>query len=417
MTDTSLIETSNKPLNLCFVADASNIHVKRWLVALVNRGHQVTCLADKGGAIEGVNVIDLPNRDDLQQWGKKTNKTTVLKERARKIQLVVQNLQPDVIHAIFLYQRGWSAALADCQPLVITLLGSDIFLPEKNYRNKLHLMRDKALNQGALQQAQLVTTVNQNLADEAQKLCQNQLPIKLTPIGTDLTLFNTHCDEEQLTQLKSQLNITDDHLVVLSPRQITPLYNIDLIIDSFAKALKQQPNLILILKDTACNTEERQQYKATLQQQVKALNIQHFVRWVDEVPYTQLPLYFHLAHMVISIPKTDGLPVTLFDSMACKVPCITGDLPSYNNIIEHENTGLRVAFSSEAIAVAILQLAQNTELRNKIISNSDTVLQQYGVFENTMNQMERYYYQLAKQPATVASQFNQILYKMLIKLS
>jgi len=409
--------TSLPPLNLCFVADATSIHVKRWLGALVKRGHQVTCLADKGGDIDGVTVLELPNRDTLLGWGKKTNKTTVIKERSRAIQRAVAQLKPDVVHAIFLYQRGWSAALANCHPLVITLLGSDIFLQEAHYRHKLHYLRDVALNQGALQQADLVTAVNQNLAQEAQALCRESLNMLITPIGTDGSVFNQTCDPQALHSLRQSLQITDGAFVILSPRQITPLYNIDVILEALPAILAQQPNTVLILKNTACTTDERQTYVDQLKTQAQQLGIDHAIRWVGEVPYETLSQYFHLANLVVSIPKTDGLPVTLFDAMACGVPCIVGDLPSYDGVITHQQTGWRISLNNaNALADAIVTLAASPDLRQQLVSQSQTVLNDIGLFDGTIDTIEAAYYALAQLPHQVSSQLNQLLYKMLIRV-
>ncbi|MCE3235966.1 MAG: capsular biosynthesis protein, partial [Vampirovibrio sp.] len=94
-------------LTLCYVADATNIHVQRWLGYFVNRGHRVYCLSDKGGAIDGATVIALPNRDTLvEKGGNKVSKTAVIKSRNKAIRQAIKDIQPNVMHAIFLYQRG-----------------------------------------------------------------------------------------------------------------------------------------------------------------------------------------------------------------------------------------------------------------------------------------------------------------------
>ena len=100
-----------QPLTLCYVADATNIHVQRWLGFFVARGHRVYCLSDRGGAIEGATMIELPNRDKLLSEGRKISKTAVLRARAHKIRQCLREIKPDVMHAIFLYQRGWSAMM------------------------------------------------------------------------------------------------------------------------------------------------------------------------------------------------------------------------------------------------------------------------------------------------------------------
>ncbi len=410
-----------KKLKLCYVADASNIHVQRWISYFAKQGHEVICLADKGGQIQGVDVIPLPNRDDLLARNEKANKTSVIKARTRKIQQIIDDFRPDVLHAIFLYQRGWSAALANFHPLVITLLGSDIFLPEKHYRSPMHLLRDKALNQGALQQADLVTAVNANLQREAQTLAGKNLPIDIISIGTDPDVFHPNPDPHKLAELRQRLNLADPNFVVLSPRQVAPIYNIDVIIRSIPKVLKAVPNAIFILKDAFSNDPARKEYVAQLQSEIKKQGLEKHVRWVDEVPYDELPLFYHLADAVVSVPSTDGMPVTLFDAMACETPVIVGDLPSYDQVITHNQSGLRVPIKNpEALADAIIRLHQEPELSPQLIKNADAILKRYGIFDDQMARMETHYQSLATQKKLngkfSSKQFNKTLYKMLIRI-
>ncbi len=410
-----------KKLKLCYVADASNIHVQRWTNYFARQGHEVICLADKGGKIDGVKVISLPNRDKLLARKEKANKTNVIKARARKIQHVIEDFRPDILHAIFLYQRGWSAALANFHPLIITLLGSDIFLRPEHYRNKMHLLRDKALNQGALQQTDLVTAVNTSLQREAQKLAGKNLPIEMIPIGTDAALFNQHPNIEKLSTLRQQLNIAEDAFVVLSPRQIAPVYQIDLIVAAIPNVLKTVPEAIFLLKDAFSNDPVRVAYVQKLKQTITKQGLERHVRWVDQVPYEELPLYYHLADVMVSIPRTDGMPVTLFDAMACGTPVIVGDLPSYDQVVTHEESGLRISLKDLAtvpdqLAQSIIRLSQEPELAQRCVKNADTVLKRYGIFDEQMARMEDHYQDLATKEKFSSKRFNEAIYKMLIRV-
>lgn len=406
------------PLRLCYVADATNIHVRRWLEYFVQRGHDVTCLSDKGGQIEGVRTIEVPNRETLLERGERANKTQVVKARARVIQQVAESLAPDVLHAIFLYHRGWSAALVNVHPLVITLLGSDIFLPPDNYRNRLHLLRDVALNQGALQQADLVTAVNATLAEEARRLCRKDQRIEMIPIGTNTRLFNRTVDDQALQRLRARLNIPENAFVVLSPRQITPLYNVDVIIQAIQAIREQVPNAYFILKDAFSRTPDRPQYTNKLAALVTAELADPYVRWVGEVPFEELPLYYHLADVAVSIPTTDGLPVSIFDAMACGTPVISGDLPSYDDIIIHGQTGLRLPeITPSVLADAVIRLQEDKALRDAIIRKADDVLNRYGIFEDQMERMEGFYYELAAQSTLPRSgRFDEMVYKTLLRV-
>ncbi|MGE0201574.1 MAG: glycosyltransferase family 4 protein [Candidatus Melainabacteria bacterium] len=384
----------NEPLNLCYLADVSNIHVRRWLSFFAQRGHLVTCLSDKPGELDGVTVLNIPNRDTLMARGeKKVSKTRVLKARKAIIRQHIALLKPDVLHGIFLYQRGWSAVAANYAPTVLTLLGSDIYLPRHHYRNGLQLWRDRQLNRLSLRLCDLVTAVSNDLKVRAESMVGNQPPVELLPIGTNPAFFMPDIDTNAL---RRSLTIPDNAYVIFSPRQITPLYNQDVILKSLPRVLEEIPDAVLILKDAFKeDSDKRRAYVENLKTLAGDLGVAASVRWVDEVPMSELARYYNLADVVVSVPSTDGMPVTLFDAMACRKPVIVGDLSSYDEVIMHGQTGLRVpTHNQQALAQAIIKLRNNPELVQRIVDESQVILQAYGLFDQQMQRMERYYFGL-----------------------
>jgi glycosyltransferase involved in cell wall biosynthesis len=402
-------------LTLCYVADATNVHVQRWLGYFVQRGHRVYCLSDKGGSIEGVTVIELPNRDTLIASGKNNvSKTAVMKARTQKIRELNQEIQPDLTHAIFLYQRGWSAALAGFHPLVITLLGSDIYLPRKNYRHAAQFWRDQLINALSMRQSEMVTAVSYDLNQSANRMLMGLAPVELIPIGTDPHLFHPGIDT---SALRAHLNIPQDSFVILSPRQMTPHYNQTTIIESIPQVLEEVPNALFIMKDTFCNSVERQDYVLSLKVLAESLGVSHAIRWVEEVPMLELPQYYCMADVVVSVPSTDGMPVTIFEAMACQKPIIVGDLSAYNEVITHGQTGLRVPIRSpQVLARAVIKIYKNPTLASRLVEESQVILNQYGIFNEQMMRMERYYQGLISRKLSVPNCIRKRLNRLLLHL-
>jgi glycosyltransferase involved in cell wall biosynthesis len=378
-----------QPLTLCYVADANNIHVQRWLGFFVARGHRVYCLSDRGGAIEGATVIELPNRDKLLAEGRRISKTAVLRARARKIRECLREIQPDVMHAIFLYQRGWSAMMSGFNPLVITLMGPDLNLALKNYRHRLQLRRDQIFGALSLNRCSMITAVSDDLVQTATRMTGGRIPVELIPLGTDPQYFRADLDT---LPLRERLNISEDAFIVLSPRQMTPHYNQATIIDSMPLVLKELPHTVFIMKDTFGESEERRAYVQTLKARAESLGVAQAIRWVEQVPMAELPLYYALCDVVVSVPSTDGMPVTIFEAMATHKPVIVGDLPSYNEVVIHGQTGLRVPIrNSEVLARAITKIHKNPSLAKRMVEEAQVPLYQYGIFNEQMMRMERYY--------------------------
>jgi len=116
------------------------------------------------------------------------------------------------------------------------------------------------------------------------------------------------------------------------------------------------------------------------------------------------------------VPTTDGMPVTIFEAMACKKTIIVGDLPSYNEVIIHGQTGLRVPIrNSEALAHAIVKIYNNPGLAQRMAEESQLILQQYGLFDTQMSRMERYYHGLADDQLRTANSFGKHLSRLLLQ--
>ncbi len=401
-------------LTLCYVADATNIHVQRLVGFFVERGHTVYCLSDKGGHIDGANVIKLPNRDDLVAGHKNPRKTAVIRARGKAIRKVLKDVKPDVLHAIFAYQRGWSAAYTGYEPLVVSLLGSDIYLPQRNYRHAFQLWRDHLLNVLTLKLSDMITAVSDDLYRLANRMTLGIIPVELIPIGTDPRLFQPGLDT---TPLRERLRIPEDAFVVLSPRQMTPHYNQETILQSIPRVLEEVPNAVFIMKDTFRNSQEREEYVASLKQLAETLGVAHAVRWVEEVPMEALPLYYNLSNVVVSVPSTDGMPVTLFEAMACQKPVIVGDLSSYNEVVIHGQTGLRVPIRNpQVLGRAIIKICKNPALAQRMVEESQVVLHQYGIFSEQMLRLERYYRGLKDQQIPIHHSIRRTVTRLFLKL-
>jgi phosphatidylinositol alpha-1,6-mannosyltransferase len=215
------------------------------------------------------------------------------------------------------------------------------------------------------------------------------VPVELIPIGVDPDLFHPDLDT---IALKEKLNIPDDSFVVLSPRQIMPRYNQKTIIESIPRVLEEVPNAIFIMKDAFGSSEERQAHVQRLKDFADSLQVSHAIRWANEVPMSELPYYYALSNVVVSVPNVDGMPVTIFEAMAAQKPLIVGDLASYNEVITHGQTGLRVPIrNSQVLARAIIKMHQNPALAQRMVEESQVALHQYGIFNEQMMRMERYY--------------------------
>jgi len=203
---------------------------------------------------------------------------------------------------------------------------------------------------------------------------------------------------------------------------MTPHYNQITIIESIPRVLEEVPQAVFIMKDTFCNTPERQEYVRSLKELAASLGVDHAIRWVEEVTMQELPYYYAISDVVVSVPSTDGMPVTIFEAMACQKPLIVGDLTSYNEVIIHGQTGLRVPIrNNQVLARAIIKIHKNPSLARRMVEESQVILHQYGIFNEQMMRMERYYYGLINHDISaghvVRKRISRFLFRLLVSLT
>src|SRR6185369_5229883 len=87
-------------------------------------------------------------------------------------------------------------------------------------------------------------------------------------------------------------------------------------------------------------------------------------RFVGSIPQPQMADYHRLADVTVSIPCTDGTPLTVLESMACGTPVVVGDIPDYDpRYIEKDQTVLMAEpTDAKSVAQAIISLLTDTSL-------------------------------------------------------
>jgi glycosyltransferase involved in cell wall biosynthesis len=63
---------------------------------------------------------------------------------------------------------------------------------------------------------------------------------------------------------------------------------------------------------------------------------------VGSIPHAEMPLWQNLAEAVVMVPRSDGMPNSLLEAMACGAVPVLNRLPQYAELIRHGENGLFV---------------------------------------------------------------------------
>jgi glycosyltransferase involved in cell wall biosynthesis len=189
--------------------------------------------------------------------------------------------------------------------------------------------------------------------------------------------------------LRRRIGATDKR-VVFAPRALRPLYRQDVVVATLAQL---PDDVIVIFADGGQDPAER----ARLEAAAAALGVATRVRFVPEIPHDEMPAYYRLADVVVSVPDSDAWPVTAFEAMASGVPIVMSDLPSASEGLSDVDPGALVPVGdARATAAAIrdrLDLAPDA--RMQLGSRLRAAAIERGDMRSNLLRMEEEYRRLA----------------------
>ncbi|MFN8455094.1 MAG: glycosyltransferase family 4 protein [Anaerolineae bacterium] len=376
-------------MRLCYLADPRSTHTRRWLDYFVSRGHEVHLLTvhpyfSPLAGVKAHRILPLPPALKNMQRG---HGWLALLFSSWRINSFIRTINPDVLHAHFAKYYGWLAALSGFHPWVLTVWGGDIIADQGAFQ-----LAGKWLTPFSLKKADLVTAVSQHLLGVARQYMNPATDGYVTTIGADLANFNPTVDA---TAWREQLGLGLQP-VVLSPRSFTPLYNIHTIVAAIPHVLAQVPEALFVFKENSSAGWEA--YREQIRQMVSDLKVEGAVRYTGEVPYQEMAAFYRLADVVVSVPLSDGLPVTVLEAMACGVPLVLSRLPHLEKLFVDGQNALTVpAQEPQQLAEAIVRLLHDKPLQQQMITNNLALVKAHGDFQAEMQKMEKLYERMAGQ--------------------
>lgn len=181
----------------------------------------------------------------------------------------------------------------------------------------------------------------------------------LIPRGVDTQKFSPNHDGCQ--EIRQTHMIDTDAVLIGCVAHLVPVKGHPTLIE----AVSGLDNVHVFLAGEAMDLD----YASGLKTQVQRLGLSERVHFLGNVP--DIPAF--LAQMDLAVLPTwnrwrkEGCPVALLEAMACGKACVATDVPGSRDIIEDGVSGLLVpAQDAAALAVAIKQLAQSKDLRERM---------------------------------------------------
>jgi len=256
-----------------------------------------------------------------------------------------KRVAPDVVHVCWIDFRAALCSRAGMTPLILSAWGSDINAHFEVGANAAW----RACAIEALSSASLTIVDAPCMIERCEMLAGRPIPSEMLHLGVDTDQFRGGLCSER-SELRAQLRISDDSVLLSSMRALTPLYNHDLILDAFAQSLpKVKKQAYLLFKSLNAHAN----YLQMLQRKTREYGIADHVRFINEMPHSALPSLYAATDLVINFPRLDSLPVTLLEAAACQRAVISNKLETYAGVIPDQNITWISANDCLALTAAI----------------------------------------------------------------
>ena len=186
-------------------------------------------------------------------------------------------------------------------------------------------------------------------------------------VGVDFSRLDCHRKSVR-TQMRRQLNLSDDAFVLLYPAEFSPRKSQHVLL----RALTLLPaNFVLVLPGSGTQLEKCKALAASLGVAQQTI----FPGYV-----TDMAPWYAAADCAVSASRSEGLPFNVMEAMYCALPIVASDVKGHFDLISHGQNGLLYPYGDgNACAQQLLRLARQPELAHALAQQAQTDVASYGL--------------------------------------
>jgi glycosyltransferase involved in cell wall biosynthesis len=372
-------------VNILFIGSRADWHVDLWARYFTD-DHCVYLFSDKEDYLSNqpymnVNIIESESLvGRMLNWLNisshklhQLNKFLSVKFYGKKIDACIREYRIDIVHAHSLYYGYLASFIKSDTPIVFTPMGSDVILKAQSSK----IYRNMAMK--AFSKATIITGDSLLLQKQGYKVGARADKNYVLQNGVDTNIF---FPKDNL--LAQKYGIKQDEVLIFSPRGITPIYNIDIIVEALNQLIKNSYK-VKCMFSYAFGGE----YSDKIKTKISAYGIDDSIIWLGFLNYNEMADHYNAADIVVSIPSSDSSPKSVYEALFCKKPIVVTDLEWSHELLDGYECLERVPVrEAEITCQAIARLIDNTKYRKLLAENGYREVKKYFSYEENMNKME-----------------------------
>ncbi|HKJ27783.1 MAG TPA: glycosyltransferase family 4 protein [Anaerolineales bacterium] len=294
-----------------------------------------------------------------------------LPRTAKRLSAILNEIQPDLVHAMRYPYEGILAALSDpAAPLLVSVWGNDF---------TLHAAANPAIDRYT--RRALART------DALHTDCQRDLTLAYRygyPADRPVVVLPGSGGVKREIFFPPKTARPPAPPVIINPRGFRTYIRNDVFFKAIPLVLAHYPQARFICPAMA----DEAQAQAWLTQ----YQITGSVELMPLIPHKDMGEVFRQAHIVVSPSTHDGTPNTLLEAIACNCFPVAGDIDSIREwIIDGENGLLVDPANPSALADAIVQAIEDTTLRQQAAEINQELIAARAEFQTVMARAETFY--------------------------
>lgn len=290
----------------------------------------------------------------------------------------VSKNQCDVIHIHWAIPTGligvWIKALLR-KPFIVTIHGSDLrmALDRPGFLRKIFLHVCKK-------------AVHLNCVSDGQKIGIEQLGI----ISEKISTIPMGVDEAFLEMGKNKkMELNNRSFIILSNRNLLPIYNVSLLIRAIPTVLKEEPKTQFLIAGDGSE-------KRKLGKEVEDFKLSGSVKFLGRVPHQEMPDLLSQSDIYVSTSRYDGTSVSLLEALACGVFPVVTDIPSNREWIADGFNGFLVSEEDEKLlASKIVQAIRDHGLLEEAYEINRRIVKERAYWRENIKRIAELYQRFA----------------------
>jgi glycosyltransferase involved in cell wall biosynthesis len=293
---------------------------------------------------------------------------------ARKLRAFIEEVQPDIVHAMRIPYEGMLATQAYSKlnnpkpPLVVSIWGNDF---------TLHAPSTPLMKRYTRMTMQAVHGLHADCERDIRLAHEWGLSVNKPTLvvpgngGIRSDIFYPNVEPV-------------NNPVIINPRGFRAYVRNDIFFKSIPLVLAKRNDARFICSSMAGESQ--------VIEWIKDLKIEHAVQLNPSLSHTQMADIFRSAQVVVSPAIHDGTPNSLLEGMACGCFPVVGDLESIREWITHGQNGLLVDPNDpQSIADGILLALEREDLRHEAAGLNAKIISARAEYEMNMKRVEEFY--------------------------